>query len=95
EFGTSADYTTPPGGIFLWLKLPDSINTCQLAKAAAAQGVEINPGAEWSLQNDSTQHIRICFANPPLQTIDEGVKALANICHREFGLPEFSANTAR
>lgn len=95
EFGTTAQYSQPPGGIFLWLKLPDTINTTRLAQVAASEGVAINPGAEWSLQPDAQQHLRICFANPPLATIDDGVKALAAICHREFGLPAFGANTSR
>ncbi len=95
EFGTSAEYQSPPGGIFLWVRLPDPVNTAALARAAEAKGVAINPGPEWSLQSDASQYIRLCFANPPLETIEKGVRALAEICHREFGVPVFSANTQR
>lgn len=93
EFGTTAEYTVPPGGIFLWVKLPDAVNTTQLAAAAEAEGVSINPGNEWSLQSDAAQHLRLCFANPDIATIETGIKKLAQICHREFGVPEFTGNT--
>jgi 2-aminoadipate transaminase len=95
EFGTSAEYSVPPGGIFLWVKLPDAVDTNRLAEAALAEGVAINPGAEWSLQSDSTQHLRLCFANPDADTIRAGVAKLAAICHREFGVPLTGSNQAR
>ena len=95
EFGTSAEYEFPPGGIFLWVKLPESVNTRKLAIAAASEGVAINPGHEWSLQNDAKRYLRLCFANPSIETIDAGVSKLAQICFREFGLPEHGGNRSR
>lgn len=95
EFGTSAEYSVPPGGIFLWVKLPDVVDTNRLAEAALNEGVAINPGAEWSLQSNSTQHLRLCFANPDADTIKAGVAKLATICHREFGVPLTGSNQAR
>lgn len=95
EFGTCAEYSIPPGGIFLWLKLPAAVNTATLATVAEAEGVAINPGQEWSLQADATQYLRLCFANPSLETIDTGVVQLASICHREFGVPAHGHNQVR
>lgn len=95
EFGTTADYHSPPGGIFLWVKLPDAVNTSKLAEVAALEGVAINPGNEWSLQSDSTQYLRLCFANPSAAVIDEGITQLAAICHREFGVPLRGHNQPR
>jgi 2-aminoadipate transaminase len=95
EFGTSAEYSVPPGGIFLWVKLPESVDTNRLAAAALAEGVAINPGEEWSLQVNSRQHLRLCFANPEVETIRAGVAKLAAICHREFGVPLTGNNTLR
>jgi len=36
--------------------------------------------------------MRLCFANPSHETIRAGVAALAEVCHREFGVPERIAN---
>ncbi|MEM6440771.1 MAG: PLP-dependent aminotransferase family protein [Pseudomonadota bacterium] len=95
EFGAVAEYRRPDGGIFLWVTLPDSVDTSKLAQAAAAEGVAINPGAEWCADAEHGRHrLRLCFANPSKQDIDEGVAVLAEVCRREFGLPERSANVA-
>src|SRR4051812_14674912 len=48
QFGTSAEFEDPKGGIFLWVKLPDNVDTLKLYQAALAAGVAINPGPEWS-----------------------------------------------
>src|SRR5262249_22292366 len=46
QFGTSAEFDDPKGGIFLWVKLPDAVDTQKLAQAALAAGVAINPGRD-------------------------------------------------
>ena len=48
QFGTAAEFDDPKGGIFLWVKLPDAVDTQKLAQAALASGIAINPGPEWS-----------------------------------------------
>ncbi len=96
EFGTSADLTVPKGGIFVWLTLPDDVDTSKLAAAAGAEGVAINPGAEWVAEPDwGRNKLRLCFGNPDVATIREGVAKLADICHREFGVPVRGANVQR
>src|SRR5215813_14093567 len=50
QFGTAAEFDDPKGGIFLWVKLPDAVDTQKLAQAALAAGVAINPGRDWSTQ---------------------------------------------
>ena len=36
--------------------------------------------------------MRLCFGNPSKDEIDEGVKILAEICKKEFGVPTQIAN---
>lgn len=91
-FGASAEYSRPMGGIFIWVKLPQTVDTKRLAEVAGAHGVSINPGVEWSSAADASQHMRLCFGYPDAATIDEGVKRLAKICQAEFGLPSQIAN---
>lgn len=94
-FGSSIEFSRPPGGIFLWVKLPDGVETTKLAEVALAGGVAVNPGREWSKGADAGRWIRLCFANPEPATIREGIARLADICHAEFGTPEISANRRR
>jgi 2-aminoadipate transaminase len=93
QFGTAAEFEEPKGGIFLWVKLPDNVDTLKLYQAALAAGVSINPGPEWSTnQGHSRPRLRLCFASPSHKQIREGVALLAEVCRREFGVPARIAN---
>src|SRR5712672_3561797 len=93
QFGTAAEFEAPKGGIFLWVKLPDNVDTLKLYQAALAAGVSINTGPEWSTDKAySGSRLRLCFASPSHEQIREGVAVLADVCRREFGVPERSAN---
>jgi 2-aminoadipate transaminase len=97
EFGTAVERMwKPKGGIFLWLKLPDSIDVTKLVEPAAKAGVVFNPGPEWSCNPAETKsHLRLCFALPSKDQIREGVAAFARVCFEETGIPEQSANIRR
>jgi 2-aminoadipate transaminase len=96
QFGTAAEFEDPKGGIFLWVKLPDNVDTLKLYQAALAAGVAINPGPEWSTDKAyAGSRLRLCFASPSHDEIREGVAMLAEVCRREFGVPERSANVER
>jgi 2-aminoadipate transaminase len=93
QFGTSAEFETPKGGIFLWVKLPDHVDTLKLYQAALKAGVAVNPGPEWSTDKTyAGSRLRLCFASPSHEQIREGVATLAEVCRREFGVPTRSAN---
>jgi 2-aminoadipate transaminase len=96
QFGTTAEFDEPPGGIFLWIKLPDLVDTQKLAAAALAAGVAINPGPEWSTDKAyAKSRMRLCFASPSAEEIRRGVATLADVCRREFGVPARIANVAQ
>ena len=96
QFGTAAEFDDPKGGIFLWVKLPDVVDTQKLAQAALASGVAINPGFEWSPDKPyGKSRLRLCFGHPSHQEIREGVAVLADVCRREFGVPTRIANVEK
>jgi 2-aminoadipate transaminase len=96
EFGAEAEFDDPVGGIFLWVKLPDAVDTIHLTQLALQASVAINPGAEWMTDADAGhRRVRLCFAHPSEQTIREGVATLATVCQREFGVPARVANAHR
>jgi 2-aminoadipate transaminase len=96
QFGTAAEFDDPKGGIFLWVKLPDQVDTLKLASAALAAGVALNPGPEWSTDKAHGKcRMRLCFAHPSHETIRAGVATLAEVCRKEFGVPARSANVEK
>jgi 2-aminoadipate transaminase len=93
QFGTAAEFDDPKGGIFLWVKLPDHVDTMKLFPIALASGVAINPGPEWSTDRHyGRSRMRLCFASPSVEEIRQGIALLADVCRREFGVPARIAN---
>ena len=87
HFGPAAEFDDPKGGIFLWVKLPDSVDTVKLYEPALAAGVAINPGPQWSVNKEHARsRLRLCFASPTHEEINQGVAALAEVCRRDFGV---------
>ena len=95
EFGTHAELWKPEGGIFLWIKLPDSVDVRTLIKPAADVGVAFNPGPDWAIDPvTSKSHLRLCFGSATKQEINEGVKLFARVCYEQTGIPPRSDNVA-
>jgi 2-aminoadipate transaminase len=95
SFGTAAEFEPSKGGIFLWVKLPEAVDTLALSQKALARGVAINPGPEWSTNAaHARSRLRLCFANPTTDEIRLGVRTLAEVCRSEFGVPQTIANVA-
>jgi 2-aminoadipate transaminase len=95
-FGPDAAFDDPAGGIFLWVTLPDRVDTGRLFSAAQAAGIAINPGAEWMTDPVAgRRRLRLCFAHPTEQAIRQGVARLAEVCQREFGVPPREAKVHR
>ncbi len=96
EFGTTAEVAPAEGGIFLWITLPETVDTMKLFQDASAEGVAINPGPEWTADGAANKNkMRLCFGSASKDDIRTGVAKLADICHREFGVPVRSGNVER
>ncbi|MDU9007097.1 aminotransferase-like domain-containing protein [Sedimentitalea todarodis] len=93
SFGAAAEFVAPSGGIFIWITLPEEVDTTQLAAAAAGHGIAINPGAEWTVDGAKNRNrLRLCFGHPDEETIRVGVAKLAEICHEIFRVPRYAGN---
>ncbi|MBN8930092.1 MAG: aminotransferase [Rhodospirillales bacterium 69-11] len=96
EFGSAAECWVPKGGIFLWIKLPQNVDVRTLIKPAADAGIVFNAGPDWAVSADnSSSHLRLCFAMPSKDVIRKGVAALAKVCYEQTGIPEQSGNVRR
>jgi 2-aminoadipate transaminase len=96
EFGTNIEPYNPKGGIFVWMKLPDSVDVRTLVQPALKAGVAFNPGPEWAVDGESNKsRLRLCFGLTTKQEIIEGIAAFAKVCYEETGIPEMSGNVRR
>ena len=88
SFGPSVEFDVPRGGMYLWVKLPDGVDSRDLAGPALREGIAFNPGPEWSADPDAAaRYIRLCFALPSEGEIWEGIEKLAEVFRREGALP--------
>lgn len=88
SFGPSAEFEVPRGGMYLWVKLPEGVDSRDLEGPALREGIAFNPGPDWSADPDAAAgYIRLCFALPSEQDIREGVEKLADVFRREGALP--------
>jgi GntR family transcriptional regulator/MocR family aminotransferase len=71
-----ADWTTPAGGLFIWLRLPGGLTGQALAPVAAGEGVGFAPGELFFPGGRSQPYVRLNFAEHPPERIEEGVRRL-------------------
>jgi 2-aminoadipate transaminase len=70
-------WTKPEGGFFVWVTLPEGVDTYPLLKKAIDAGVVFIPGAAFTPSNEPSNKIRLAFSGVPPESIREGVRRLA------------------
>jgi DNA-binding transcriptional MocR family regulator len=71
-----AEFVVPAGGYFLWLDLPEDVDTTELAAAAKEEGAPFIAGPDFMLEG-GTSSLRLSFASVPAEKISEGVGRIA------------------
>lgn len=75
-------WTKPEGGLFLWLTLPEGMNTEELFKQAVEEKVAYVPGSSFYPDNDNFRSMRLNFSYAEEDQIKEGVKRLAKVVRK-------------
>ena len=76
--GLDVEFDTPVGGMFLWLRLPQGIDTAALLPKAIARGVAFVPGAPFYADGaGDPRTLRLSFVTASVDQIDTGIAALA------------------
>ena len=82
ELGDCVSWNQPRGGLFAWLKLPESIDLPKLEQLAKQNGVEYTPGREFHYNKEEIKYLRLSYPHMPFDEIREGVAVLAK-CIRQ------------
>ena len=72
-------WTRPEGGFFVWVTLPDGVDTYPLLRKAIDAGVVFIPGAAFTPSDDPSNKLRLAFSAVPPEAIAEGVRRLAPV----------------
>ncbi len=79
NFPPEAKYVYPEGGMFVWVDLPDHINTRELLKLALKKKVAFVPGGSFYPQGDCESSLRLNFSTMENEKIVEGIKILGSL----------------
>jgi 2-aminoadipate transaminase len=72
-------WTTPTGGFFVWLTLPEGIDTYPLLYKGIDAGVVFVPGAAFTAAEGPSNKLRLAFSSATPENLREGVKRLAPV----------------
>jgi 2-aminoadipate transaminase len=74
-----ATWSEPSGGMFLWLKLPERIDTKEIFKTAVEHQIAYVIGHPFHCDESGKNTMRLNFSYPMLEQIEVGIKRLAGM----------------
>jgi len=85
ELADLCSWSHPPGGLFIWVQLPDGMDTDRLEAVAAARDVSFAHGWEFHIHAAREPFIRLAFGWSRVADIREGIGRLARCIEQEHG----------
>ena len=82
----AASWTHPQGGLFIWVTLPDYINTTDLLARALAENVAFVPGEAAFADGRGRASMRLNFSSSTEDEIREGVRRIGKIVAQQVAL---------
>jgi 2-aminoadipate transaminase len=79
-----ATWTQPEGGFFLWLTLPEEVDTEALFAVALAEGVAFIPGCAFSVSRRFGNALRLAFSACSGERTDLGIRRLRTAVDRHL-----------
>jgi len=72
-------WTNPEGGLFVWMRLPEGIDTTDMLQDAIERKVAYVPGASSYVDGGGRNTIRLSYSLVTPERIDEGIRRLAEV----------------
>jgi 2-aminoadipate transaminase len=85
-FPREAEWTRPQGGMFIWVTLPDFIDTTDLLARALRDNVAFVPGAGAYLDGRGHNSMRLNFSASSSDDIREGVRRIGEVVKEQVAL---------
>jgi 2-aminoadipate transaminase len=85
-FPAQAEWTRPAGGLFVWVTLPDFIDTTDLLARALRDNVAFVPGEGAYLDGRGRNSMRLNFSGSDEDTIREGVRRIGEVVAEQVAL---------
>jgi 2-aminoadipate transaminase len=86
HFPREATWTRPGGGLFIWARLPDYIDTTDLLARALRENVAFVPGRAAYLDGRGGSEMRLNFSGVSDDDIREGVRRIGKVVREQVAL---------
>jgi 2-aminoadipate transaminase len=78
------DWSVPTGGFFVWVTLPEGLDTGAMLAQAREMGIEYLPGSACFFDGSGANQIRLSFSFARDEVIEEGIRRLADLVKSEL-----------
>jgi len=86
HFPPGVEWTRPQGGLFLWVRMPEHVDSEELLKVAVEEKVAFVPGTAFYPDDEGGRCcMRLNFSNARPEMIQEGIRRLGQAMLRTFG----------
>ncbi len=83
-FPKEARWSKPDGGMFIWVELPEYIDTEKMMVEAIDHKVAYVPGSAFYANEPKKCNLRLSFVTVPVDKINEGIKALGQVIQNKI-----------
>lgn len=77
-------WTTPDGGFFIWVTLPEGVDTTRMHPQTQELGAEYLPGATCFVDGTGANQLRLSFSFVEDDRIEEGIRIIASVVAGEI-----------
>ena len=77
-------WTHPEGGLFMWVTVPERINTTEMMKKCVDNNVAYVPGVAFYPGRTKTNNFRLNYSNMDEERIVIGIKRIAEVIKNEL-----------
>tara|TARA_B100000676_G_scaffold104275_1_gene104065 strand:+ start:8884 stop:10008 length:1125 start_codon:yes stop_codon:yes gene_type:complete len=85
HLGNECRISNPPGGLFIWVKLPDDVDPGRLIEVGNEHGVDVAHGSSFHIHNNAGPYVRLAFGYPTVAEIEGGTQRLGEALRRVRG----------
>lgn len=86
QFPQGSHWTVPQGGFYVWLTLPEGLDSQAMLPRAVTDRVAYVPGTAFFADGFGTRAMRLSYCYPTPERIREGVRRLAGVVEAELDL---------
>ncbi|GAA3740969.1 aminotransferase-like domain-containing protein [Salinactinospora qingdaonensis] len=87
-------WTRPQGGFFVWVTLPEGLDSKAMLPRAVQERVAFVPGTGFYAGDDGHRHMRLSFCYPTPEQIREGVRRLVSVIESEIAVRDTFGNAS-